>query len=611
MNQPNAFATTAEAVSRLEECRLFDGPQREFWPRFARTCAELVFAPASAVVVQIEGSWRLIAAWPAAREFPLPLAGPSFTGLAERALAEGLATALLGPTSPALVLISLSLGEGSQPCLLAVAVTRTSREELVAAGSILRLAADTPLLYQRQQLLAKSQRDVQHYAQALEVLAATNAHTRFLSVAMALVNELAARFQSSRVSLGWTDGAYIRVKAISGTDHFEKKMAAVQKMEAAMEETRDQDEEILWPALPESTAITRDHATYAELERVPFLLSAPVRIEGEPRAVLLLERASATTAFTEFDALALRVVADQVARRLDDLRKLDRWFGARWAQGLRAWFSRFLGPRQTWLKVAAVTGAVVLGIATFVPVPYRVEGTFIVRADALQHLPAPFDGYIAEVPVRPGDLVHEGQLLLKLDTSDLLVEQASAAADVQRRASEAEKAEADRQLSDLRVARAMQAQAEAQLALIRYRLSRAEIRAPFDGVVVEGDLRERIGAPVKAGDVLLKVSQLKKLYVEMRVLERDIDQIAHSTTADVAFASRPEDTFGVAINRIEPEGLADRDGNVFIVRGDFARPADWFRPGMSGLAKINAGHRSLLWIGTHRLVDFLRLKFWW
>ncbi len=609
MNQPSAFTTTAEAVMRLEECRLFEGPQREFWPRFAQTCAGLVQAPAAVILVQMEGSWRIIAGFPSPREFPLPLSGPLVSGLIERAIAEGVASATTGVSTPALVLIPLSLGESAQPCLLAVAVTRTSRDDLTAAGSVLRLAADTPLLYQRQQLLDKTRRDVQHYAQALEVLAATNAHTRFLSVAMSLVNELAARFQSTRVSLGWVDGAYMRVKAISGTDHFEKKMNSVQKLEAAMEETRDQDEEILWPALPEATVITRDHGTYAEIERAPYLLSSPVRVDGEARGVILLERTA--SAFSEFDTLALRVVADQVARRLDDLRKLDRWFGARWARAWREWFAKFLGPRQTWLKVAAVAGALLLAIGTLVPFSYRVDGSFIIRADALQHMPAPFDGYIAEAPVRPGDLVTNGQLLLKLDTSDLLVEQASAVADVQRHASEAEKAEADRQLSDLRVARAMQAQSEAQLALIHYRLGRAEIRAPFDGVVVEGDLRERIGAPVKAGDVLLKISQLKKLYVEIRVAERDIDQIAKSQRAEVAFASRPEDTFALAIDRIEPEAIADHDGNAFIVRGSFTRPAVWFRPGMSGIAKIDAGHRSLLWICTHRLVDFLRLKFWW
>ena len=37
----------------------------------------------------------------------------------------------------------------------------------------------------------------------------------------------------------------------------------------------------------------------------------------------------------------------------------------------------------------------------------------------------------------------------------------------------------------------------------------------------------------------------------------------------------------------------------------------WWRPGMSGLAQVDAGDRAILWIWTHRLVDQLRLRWWW
>ena len=42
---------------------------------------------------------------------------------------------------------------------------------------------------------------------------------------------------------------------------------------------------------------------------------------------------------------------------------------------------------------------------------------------------------------------------------------------------------------------------------------------------------------------------------------------------------------------------------------DAAEP--WWRPGMSGLAQIDAGDRPILWIWTHRLVDRLRMWWWW
>jgi hypothetical protein len=36
----------------------------------------------------------------------------------------------------------------------------------------------------------------------------------------------------------------------------------------------------------------------------------------------------------------------------------------------------------------------------------------------------------------------------------------------------------------------------------------------------------------------------------------------------------------------------------------------WWRPGMTGVAKIDAGHRRLLWILTRRFIDMLRMKLW-
>lgn len=608
MNNPLPFgSSTIEALARLESCRVFEGPLKEFWRKFVQTGAEIAQGRAARVVVRNQGEWRLVAGWPDPRDFPVSMSGAGFNALAEQALAEGIAALPGNETGIGLVVVAL-MGNPEEAALLVVAVQPGTREHLLAAGAVLRLAADTPLLYLRQRQLDKSRRDLLHYAQALEVLAATNAHTRFLSVAMALVNELAARFQATRVSLGWGQGAYVRVRAISGTDRFEKKMDAVQRLEAAMEEARDQDEEIIFPAGNDSDAITRDHAAYAQAESLQGMLSVPVRIDGEAVGVVMLERAAAP--FDEHDAMAVRVIVDQAGRRLLDLHTNDRWFGARWAASARNWFARFLGPRQTWLKVGAVAGAVFLLFATFVPLPYRVNASFIVRADALQYLPAPYDGFLAEVRVRPGDFVKQGDLLLKIDPSDLLVEEAAAVAEARRYGAEAEKAEAERKLADFRAARALQAQSQARVDLIKYRLERSELRAPFDGVVVEGDLRERIGAPVHSGDVLIKISQLAGLYVEMRVPERDIDLVGASTDAQVAFATRPEDTFDVNVTRIEPSAVADREGNAFVVRGRMLSRAEWLRPGMSGVAKIEAGERSLLWIATHRLVDFLRLKFW-
>jgi len=605
--------SSSETYARLEACRLFEGPVKAFWAQFARTCGELADATSVRVMVRVEGVWRTAAGWPEAREFPFGVQTAGFVEAAERARREGnILLPAVADGAPGLLMLALTTGEAADMSVLAVALNPGHLEDLELAASVLRLATDTPLLYQRQRQLERVRLDVANYAQALEILAATNVQTRFLSVSMALVNELASRHGCSRVSLGWRQGPIIRLKAVSGTDRFERRMEVAQKLESAMEEAAEQDEEISWPAWLDSDAVRRDHEVYALAEQLAGLLSVPVRINGDSVGVLALERPHGAASFTEADALALRVVADQVARRLDDLYRNDRWFGARWAVAAREWMAGFLGPKQTWIKATALVCAVLLAFSLFVPLPYRVNANFIVRAEALLHLPAPFDGYLGAVNVRPGDVVRSGDLLLSLDQSDLLVELAAALAERQRFMSEAERFEADAKLADLSAARAAFAQAQARVELIEYRLDRSEMRAPFDGVVVDGDLRERIGAPVRPGDVLMKVSRLEGLYVEMRVPERDIDLISESKTAEIAFTAQPEDTFAVNIERIEPTAQVEREGNVFVVRGVLSgQRAEWLRPGMSGIAKIESRSRTLAWIATHRLVDFLRLKLWW
>ena len=81
---------------------------------------------------------------------------------------------------------------------------------------------------------------------------------------------------------------------------------------------------------------------------------------------------------------------------------------------------------------------------------------------------------------------------------------------------------------------------------------------------------------------------------------------------EIAFASRPNERFPIVVERIEPLAIPEEDGNIFIVRCRVTADADaWWRPGMSGLCKIETERRSYLWMLTRRTVNFLRMKLWW
>src|SRR5262249_6769619 len=111
----------------------------------------------------------------------------------------------------------------------------------------LNLIGDTPRSYQSASSGAQATRDVEKFAGVLDLLVPVNESVQFLPAALAFCNGVATRFSCERASLGWLEAGYVHLKAMSRTERFDRKMAAAQGLEMAMEECLDQDEEILWP----------------------------------------------------------------------------------------------------------------------------------------------------------------------------------------------------------------------------------------------------------------------------------------------------------------------------------------------------------------------------
>jgi multidrug resistance efflux pump len=608
----NIVKPSREHLERLQRLRLFSGDAPTFWAQFTEVAQQMTGAQQARVMVHLSGTWNLLAASPAAGVNHRAFLQRDFEEQANAALASGRGVIVEAEAEAGAVhlLHRLDTDEAVQSCLLELRFAPSSRPgpEAEVWSGLLPLLADTPRMYQKSRAALEMGHDIDRMREALDVLAVINSQRKYSPAIMALVNEATSRLKAERACLGWVSAPYVRVVAISGTEKFERKMEILQELESAMEECRDQDEELVWPAPSSSVAIYHDHEVYARKSGSACLLSVPIRDGGEVVAVLTVERPG--PGFTESEAWGLRVISDQIAPRLMDLKKDSCWFGVRFAASAREMLAKVLSPKHTWLKFAAIVTSIFLLLALLVPFSYRVSATFIVRPDSLAHMPAPYEGFIAKAGVRPGDLVVEGQTLLSLDDRDLSIQRAETLAEIRRHSAEAELAEADGELAELRVARAQKNQAQARLDFFEHQLARAEVKAPFDGVVVQGDLRERIGAPVKQGEVLLQVSKLDGLYVEIRLPERDIDLIGEYRSGEVVFSSRPDLQFPFEVEMISPAAQADGEGNVFTLRARLKEDADWLRPGMSGIARIDGGNHTLAWRATHRIIDFIRMRFW-
>ena len=607
--------------AELNKLRSWSGSPREFWPNFLACVGRLTAARKVSLLFKTGGDkpvWQTVQEW--SSNIGSPKFIPAFTAqlgtIAEDCVTSG---KQLHPQEPVpargtgqfVISTQLKFYTSKEAYIVACLLPDVTEAAAGETLQLLNLTADVPESYQQTELNRKTTSDVEKFAIALDLMVAVNAEKRFVAAALALCNGLASRFNCDRVSLGWLKGGYIKLSAISRTERFNRQMAAAQLLESAMDECLDQDEEIIWPLPTEgSNIVARDHEKFSKDQNVPHAASFPLRVDGKTVAVLTGERA--VRPFTQTEILQIRLCCDQATRRLSDLQRTDRWPGARLAAWSKDQLAMLVGPKHTWAKALAVFIAALLLVLFLVRVPYRVEGSFVVKSDDASYRTAPFDSYIERVLVRPGDVVKSNSLLLQLATRELQLEESAAAADVVRYQREAEKARANNNLAEMRVGLSLAEQGKARLDLVRYRLAESSIKAPFDGVVVEGDLRERLAAPVKQGDALMRIARLDRLYIEAEVPERDIHEILGKVSGEIAFVSQPRLKFPISIVKIEPAAFPKSEGNVFLVRCEFGQGIEnWWRPGMSGLCKLSVESRTLWWILTHRTVDFLRLKLWW
>ncbi len=146
--------------------------------------------------------------------------------------------------------------------------------------------------------------------------------------------------------------------------------------------------------------------------------------------------------------------------------------------------------------------------------------------------------------------------------------------------------------------------------MLNYLIEQGKIISPISGVVVIGDLKRQIGAPVKKGDVLFEVTPLESLRAELLVPEDQIFDIALEQEGYLATVSYPGQRIKFVVERINPMAEVVNNRNVFKVRVRLLETRPWMRPGMEGVAKISVGKRRYIWIWTRRIVNWLRMKFW-
>ena len=279
----------------------------------------------------------------------------------------------------------------------------------------------------------------------------------------------------------------------------------------------------------------------------------------------------------------------------------------------QAW-RRLWGPGHLAFKATALLALAVLAGLTCVPVADRVNANAVIEGGVRQLVTAPFEGFIAQALVRPGEAVLAGQVLLRLDDRDLRLDQAKASSERDTAEAKLRQAMADRDAPALALARADLGQAGAQLALVEAKLARSTLRAPMAGLVVSGDWVQQLGSPVETGKELFEIAATDAYKVVLHLPERDIARVHPGQLGVLRLAGQPDTAQPFTLTRVVANASVQDGVNGFRVEaawhGEAGQPVPALSPGMQGIGKVEVGQSNLLTLWTRPSLEWLQLKLW-
>lgn len=449
----------------------------------------------------------------------------------------------------------------------------------------------------------------------LEALRSLQGQPDRFSACLALANHLAQDQAGARVCIGLHRGPHTELVAISGTAWFERRSAEVRGLENALEEAVDQRRSTLWPQ-SQGQGEGRGLAVNTALGQAlgPQRAGVVVVLAGAQAfgaGALLVER-SAALPFSADECLQLEQIARWAGPVLELSAESERWLAGRPARLWRGFALRWRDPRRPALRWGLGLGGLALLALGLVPVPHRISADAAIEGRRELAVTAPFEGYIGQALVKAGDAVRAGTVLAVMDSRDLLVESGRREAAAQQQERKLVDAMSKRDRSGAGMARAALDEAQAHLALVHYRLARAEIRAEVDGTVIAGDLSQQIGAPVKQGQVLFRLAPQGEHRAVLKIDERDVRRVQPGQTGVMLLAGATDRRLDLRLGTVGAAEAGD-GANRFRVEAELLEAPALLRPGMEGVAKVEVGRLPLLLAWTLPALEWARLawfKLW-
>ena len=548
------------------------------------------------------------AGWPEGDDMPVTLSRAAESAMAERRGIVNRSSQGESPSQLAYPLLVDNLLFG----VVALEFSHCSEDELLAVMRQLQWGCGWLEAYLRRADQGGSSASRERLSRLLELTATALEEERFRAAAMALVTQLAIQTGCDRVGLGLRGGRHTRIYAVSHTAQFGEQTNLVRAITNAMDEAIDQLETVLFPQGEDGQLVVRAHSKLAEAGGANAICTVVMSSGDTVLGALSFEH----TEGKSFDAETIELLEHAAALLgplLEMKRRDDRWIISKAAESLRNLVIKLVGPRHYAVKLV---GLLLAGLFVFLSMSegdYRVSAEAVLEGAVQRVMVAPINGYISEAQARAGDVVKQEQVLFSIDDRDLRLEYLKWSSQKEQIDRRYRDALAVRNRSEMNIFKAQLDQAEAQLDLLQEQIARTQVAAPFDGIVVSGDLSQRLGSPVSRGEVLLNLAPLNAYRVVLQVDERSIADLEPGQVGQLILKALPQDQFAFVVEKITPVSEAMEGRNRFRVEAKLTEGMELLRPGMEGSGKIMIDRRNLHWIWTHDIVEWFKmwLWYWW
>jgi multidrug efflux pump subunit AcrA (membrane-fusion protein) len=433
-------------------------------------------------------------------------------------------------------------------------------------------------------------------------------------LAFALTNGLCAKLACDQVSLGWNTRGRLRLLAISGLDDTKARPPGAAVMRSAMEECLDLGRPICVQAEDPWRDDTvsqphRLHQAWHEVSGRASVASVPLLAGDECVGVLSLRR-RADNAFTFDELTRVSDLVTPFAPSLVVVRRASRSALRHALESFRAWLTAFARPASWGRRVLALALMAFVTWVALGTLPFRVTVPAVLAPKRVIHLSAPYEGRLARVHAEPGALLSAGDPVYELDTTEHRLHLSELTAEAAALRVEADVALAAGDIGEAEVARARLGVVTARMHAAEQRIAAAVVSAPMDGAVLSGDLTKLVGQAVRQGDAVVEFSPGHELRAEMAIPEWAVDHLRVGVPAAFASSANPRVRHDLSVETVAPAAEV-RDGrNVFVARAHAGMGNDALRAGMEGNALVTMGRKPVWWLLTHKVADFVSLRFW-